>query len=59
MSILEPNNLDYLQLTSSSINSSSFHFINGIINKRHMQVIVIQKKLVLKELPYAINKNYK
>lgn len=51
-------NLNYLQSTFFMINNSSVNLLDSIINKRYMQMIIVQKKLLKKELLFSLNKNH-
>lgn len=55
--VLKLKTPDYLELTSFIINDVNASLLNNIINKSYVQVIVVQRKLFLEELLWAINKN--
>lgn len=56
--ILKPKNLNYLQFAFSIVNDGNASLLNNIINKSHIQLVIIQKEQLLEKLTYTINENY-
>lgn len=50
--------MDYLQFTSFIVIKSDINLLGSIINKIYKQVVVVQEKLLSKELICVINKSY-
>lgn len=58
MYILEPKGSDYPQPTSSIVNGGSVSLLGSIINKSHVQVVVVRGELPQEEFLRAINKSH-